>query len=180
VQVNCHLSCVSRPPLHPDPLLGYSTVLLYPRMFENCTDFNIQGGSLYHVTGDVYLQNQQHLTIQHHISPSGAVQLTAGRNGRLDSDRWNEAAGHELSGMARKVRHARSAPYSESKFASWSLYVSYPQICIFVHGFRQALPILKSTQNRHQRPRPLSFRPSGEPRQSLQTQLRTVIRLVVR
>jgi hypothetical protein len=87
-------------------------------MFSNCTDFNIQGGSLYNVAGDVYLQNQQHLTIQGYPPPEGVHPQSAGWTAALE-DGWDEASDHELSGMTRNVRHLRPTPYGESKLATW-------------------------------------------------------------
>jgi hypothetical protein len=83
-------------------------------MFNNCADFNIQAGSLYNVAGNVYLQNQQHLTIQGHAPPKGGLPLRAGSTTVLE-DGWDEAAGPELSGMVRNVRHARSPSDGELK-----------------------------------------------------------------
>ncbi|KAJ7146553.1 hypothetical protein C8R44DRAFT_16520 [Mycena epipterygia] len=73
-------------------------------MFNNSTGFKFRGGHFYNVSGDVHLQTHQHLTIQGHNPHEGAPQIPSGSTRALED-------GHELPGIVRNLRPARSAPY---------------------------------------------------------------------
>ncbi|KAJ6523665.1 hypothetical protein DFH09DRAFT_189884 [Mycena vulgaris] len=79
-------------------------------IITNSSGFQIQGGNFYEVSGDVNLETHQHLiTMQEQRLLHAGVGPPTSSTLALDGGSTEDRAGHELSGIARNLRHGMVA-----------------------------------------------------------------------
>ncbi|KAJ7915374.1 hypothetical protein B0H13DRAFT_2324470 [Mycena leptocephala] len=98
------------------PCSSSPTPHIPPSMFSNNAGFCFEGGTFYNVSGDVNLQNHEHLTSQHTLysgdqwAHEGSIFVGEEKHGQG----WGEGSGRELPGDVRTKRRTGRLPYDRA------------------------------------------------------------------
>jgi hypothetical protein len=99
-------------------------------MFSNNAGFCFEGGTFYNVSGDVNLQNHEHLTSQHTLysgdqwAHEGSIFVEEEKHGQG----WSEGSGRELPGDVKTKRQTGRLPYGGLERVSILSSAHYAQI----------------------------------------------------